>query len=206
LGGSPLRLSARRAGRLEASVPGIRVIGGTARGRKLQMAPGAGTRPISDRAKESLFNLLGADIVSAEVLDLFAGTGSVGIEAISRGASRAVFVESDRLAVNTIQANLKTVGFAERGRVLRADVFIYLRNQPKAGFDFIHVAPPQYHNLWAETIASIDARPDWVNPDGVVVAQIDPREFKELPLSTLQLVDQRTYGSTLLAFYERPGA
>ena len=169
------------------------------------MVPGTGTRPISDRAKESLFNLLGADIISAEVLDLFAGTGSVGIEALSRGASRAIFVERDRQAVNTIQSNLKTVGFAERGRVLRADVFIYLRNQPKTGFDFIHVAPPQYHNLWAEAVAAIDARPDWVNPDGVVVAQIDPRELKELPLTTLQLVDQRTYGTTLLAFYERPG-
>ncbi len=170
------------------------------------MVPGEGTRPISDRAKESLFNLLGGDIESAEVLDLFAGTGSVGIEALSRGARRATFVESDRQAVSIIQANLKTVGFAERGRVLRADVFIYLRNQPQAGFDFIHIAPPQYHNLWAEALAAIDARPEWVNPDGVVVAQIDPREFKPLALSHLQPVDERRYGSTLLAIYERPGA
>ena len=66
------------------------------------------------------------------------------------------------------------------GLVLRADVFIYLRNTPKAAFDYIHIAPPQYHNLWAETLAAIDARPDWVNPDGVVVAQIDPLEFSEL--------------------------
>ena len=186
-------------------MPGLRIIGGSARGRKLQMVPGEGTRPISDRAKESLFNLLGADIESAAVLDLFAGTGSVGIEALSRGASKATFVESDRQAVNIIQANLKTVGFAERGRVLRADVFIYLRNTPNAGFDFIHIAPPQYHNLWAEALAAIDARPNWVNPDGVVVAQIDPREFSELPLTNLTLVDQRRYGSTLLALYERPG-
>jgi len=186
-------------------MPGPRIIGGSARGRRLQMVPGSGTRPISDRAKESLFNILGADIQAAEVLDLFAGTGGVGIEALSRGASRATFVEADRLAVNIIQANLKTVGFAERGRVLRSDVFIYLRNTPKNGFDFIHVAPPQYHNLWAETVTAIDGRPDWVNPDGVVVAQIDPREFSELALTNLALVDQRRYGSTLLAFYERPG-
>jgi|SRR5579859_104472 len=187
-------------------MPGIRVIGGTAKGRKLQMVPGSGTRPISDRAKESLFNLLGSDIESAEVLDLFAGTGSVGIEALSRGASHATFVESDRLALNTIQANLKAAGFAERGRALRADVFIYLRNQPKQGFDFIHVAPPQYHNYWAETLKALDARPGWVNPDGVVVAQIDPREYQALPLQELEQVDQRRYGSTLLVFYERHGA
>ena len=85
---------------------GLRVIGGTAKGRKLLMVPGSGTRPISDRAKESLFNLLGSAVESAEVLDLFAGTGGVGIEALSRGASRATFVESDRHAINTIQANL----------------------------------------------------------------------------------------------------
>ena len=121
------------AGR-EARLTGLRVIGGTAKGRKLLMVPGSATRPISDRAKESLFNLLGSDIELAEVLDLFAGTGGVGIEALSRGASRATFVESDRQAVNTIQANLKSVGLAERGRVLRADVFIYLRNEPKQGF------------------------------------------------------------------------
>jgi 16S rRNA (guanine(966)-N(2))-methyltransferase RsmD len=191
--------------RREGGVAGLRIIGGSARGRKLLMVPGRGTRPISDRAKESLFNILADDVLEAEVLDLFAGTGSVGIEALSRGASRAVFVESDRLAVNTIQTNLKTTGFAERGRVLRSDVFIYLRNQPKTGFDLIHVAPPQYHNLWAETVAAVEARPEWLNPDGVLVAQIDPREFKELPLTNLHWVDSRTYGSTLLAFYERPG-
>ncbi len=184
---------------------GLRVIGGTAKGRKLLMVPGSGTRPISDRAKESLFNLLGSDIESSEVLDLFAGTGGVGIEALSRGASRATFVESDRQAVNTIQANLKSVGLAERGRVLRADVFIYLRNEPKQGFDYIHIAPPQYHNLWAESLAALDARPGWVNPDGVVVAQIDPREFQALSLSQLELVDRRRYGNTMLCFYERPG-
>ena len=186
-------------------MPGLRVIGGSAKGRKLLMVPGSGTRPISDRAKESLFNLLGTDMEQAEVLDLFAGTGSVGIEALSRGASRATFIESDRQAVNTIQSNLRAVGFGERGRVLRADVFIYLRNDPRQGYDFIHVAPPQYHNLWAETLAALDARPNWVNPDGVVVAQIDPREFQELPLNVLQLADQRKYGSTMLCFYERPG-
>ena len=85
-------------------------------------------------------------------------------------------------------------------------LFIYLRNTPNAGFDFIHIAPPQYHNLWAEALATIDARPNWVNPDGVVVAQIDPREFSALALTNLTLVDQRRYGSTLLAFYERPGS
>jgi 16S rRNA (guanine(966)-N(2))-methyltransferase RsmD len=186
-------------------MPGLRVIAGSAKGRRLQMVPGEGTRPISDRAKQALFNLLAGEVVGSSVLDLFAGTGSVGIEALSRGAQRATFVERDRLAVNTIQANLRTTGFESRARVLRSDVFIYLRNDPAAGFDFIHVAPPQYQKLWSDVLAALDARPAWVNPDGVVVAQIDPREFEPLPLQNLTLVDQRRYGNTLLCFYEHPG-
>jgi 16S rRNA (guanine(966)-N(2))-methyltransferase RsmD len=186
-------------------MPGPRVIAGSAKGRRLQMVPGEGTRPISDRAKQALFNLLAAEVVGAAVLDLFAGTGSVGIEALSRGALRATFVERDRLAVNTIQANLRVTGFESRARVVRSDVFIFLRNDPTAGFDYIHVAPPQYQKLWSDVLRALDARPAWVNPDGVVVTQIDPREFEPLPLQNLTLVDQRRYGNTLLCFYERPG-
>jgi 16S rRNA (guanine(966)-N(2))-methyltransferase RsmD len=186
-------------------MPGIRVIAGAAKGRRLQMVPGEGTRPISDRAKQALFNVLGAHVVGAAVLDLFAGTGSVGIEALSRGAVHATFVERDRLAVNTIQANLRATGFEGRARVVRSDVFIYLRNNPTAGFDYIHVAPPQYQALWAEVMRALDVRPDWVNLDGLVVAQIDPREFEPLALQNLALIDERRYGNTLLCFFERPG-
>lgn len=186
-------------------MPGIRIIGGTAKGRRLALVPGEGTRPISDRAKESLFNLLAGDLEQATVLDLFAGTGSVGIEALSRGAQKAVFIESDREAVKTIEANLRHVGFERQAKVLRADVFIYLRNDPKEGFDYIHVAPPQYKGLWVQALAVLDARPAWVNPDGVVVAQIDPKEYTPQTLQNLTLVDERKYGTTLLLFYERPG-
>ncbi len=185
---------------------GLRVIAGTAKGRRLAMAPGDGTRPISDRAKQALFNVLGAHIEGAAVLDLFAGTGSVGIEALSRGAASATFVERDRLAVGTVQANLSVTGLGERAKVVRSDVFIFLRNEPRAGFDYIHIAPPQYKDLWIEALTALDARPAWVNPDGLVVAQIDPLEHKPLPLQHLNLVDERRYGNTLLCFYERPGA
>jgi 16S rRNA (guanine(966)-N(2))-methyltransferase RsmD len=184
---------------------GIRVIAGTAKGRRLQMVPGSGTRPISDRAKQALFNVLGDQVDGAAVLDLFAGTGSVGVEALSRGAASATFVEKDRLAVATVQANLRTTGFAGRARVVRSDVFIFLRNEPRTGFDYIHIAPPQYHGLWIDTVAALEARPAWVNPDGLVVAQIDPLEFKELPLEHLKLIERRRYGNTLLCYYERPG-
>ncbi len=184
---------------------GIRVIAGTATGRRLQLVPGNGTRPISDRAKQALFNVLGDQIEGAAVLDLFAGTGSVGIEALSRGAASATFIERDRLVVETVQANLKVTGLGDRARVVRSDVFIYLRNDPKSGYDYIHIAPPQYKEMWIEAMNALDARPAWVNPDGLVVAQIDPLEFKPLPLQHLNLIDERRYGNTFLAFYERPG-
>jgi 16S rRNA (guanine966-N2)-methyltransferase len=184
-------------------MPGLRVIAGTAKGRKLRMPPGEGTRPVMDRVKEAIFDILGEDVAESAFLDLFAGSGSVGIEALSRGAARATFVESDAGAVRTIQANLTTTGFNAQARVVRSDVFIFLRNEPREGFDFAYVAPPQYHHLWVETLNILDARPAWINPDGQVIVQIDPREFAEHPLRHFALVDRRKYGNTLVCFYER---
>ena len=182
---------------------GLRVIAGAAKGRKLKMPPGEGTRPVMDRVKEAVFNILADDIVEAAFLDLFAGSGSVGIEALSRGAARATFVESNASAVRTIQANLAVTGLATQARVVRSDVFIYLHNDPREGFDFIYIAPPQYHNLWAETLQALDERPGWVNPDGAAIVQIDRHEFAELALKHFVLADQRKYGNTLMCFYER---
>src|SRR2546430_635565 len=100
----------------------MRVIAGTAKGRQLKLVPGEGTRPIMDRVKEALFNILGDSIDGATFLDLFAGTGSVGIEALSRGAEYAVFVENGRLAVKTIAENLKMTRLEDQARIVRQDV------------------------------------------------------------------------------------
>lgn len=169
------------------------------------MVPGETTRPISDRVKESLFDILGPTIEGGSFLDLFAGTGSVGIEALSRGCERVWLVESHPRALETIEANLALVGYAEVAHVERADVYQVLRNAPPLGFDIVYVAPPQYHGLWASCLKMLDECPAWVNPDGWVVAQIDPREYEELDLAVLKEFDQRTYGNTRLVFYERPG-
>jgi 16S rRNA (guanine(966)-N(2))-methyltransferase RsmD len=181
----------------------MRVISGSAKGRKLRAVPGEGTRPIGDRVKEALFDILAGDVVGADVLDLFAGTGGVGIEALSRGARHAVFVESGRDALATIQANLRATGLASRAEVIRTDVFVYLANDPRQSFHIIYIAPPQYEGLWARTLRAIDARPGWLAEDGVAIAQIHPKEYEPLALSNLELVDQRRYGSTILCFYER---
>jgi 16S rRNA (guanine(966)-N(2))-methyltransferase RsmD len=182
----------------------IRVIGGSAKGRRLKVVPGSGTRPIMDRVKEALFNILGESVPDALFLDLFAGTGGVGIEALSRGADFATFVEVDKVAARIITENLETAGLAELGEVIRADVFDFLRRPPVNAYEIVYIAPPQYHGIWAETLLLLDKNVGHVAPDGVVVVQIDPSEKTELALSVLRPFDERVYGSTLLWFFEHP--
>jgi len=183
----------------------MRVIAGTVKGRQLKRVPGAGTRPIMDRVKEALFSILGENIRGASFLDLYAGTGSVGIEALSRGAEYAVFVETARAALKTIEENLKITGLADYAQVVRQDVRDYLRQEPSATFEFVYIAPPQYHNLWRDTLTLLDSHPEHLALDGTTVVQIDPQEKQAVTLSTLVAVDERRYGNTLLWFFERPG-
>jgi len=178
----------------------MRVISGTAKGRKLKAVPGDATRPVTDRVKEAVFDIVGANVRDARFLDLFAGTGGVGIEALSRGAREAVFVEKERLAVDTICYNLEHTRLSARARVVRADVFAFLRGQPEA-FEYIYVAPPQYKDLWLDVLRALDAQPAWLAADGEIVVQIDPREDREVGLDRFEPIDRRRYGSTLVVFY-----
>ena len=182
---------------------GIRVISGTARGRRLKRVAGSGTRPISDRAKEALFNIIGHHVIDATILDLFGGTGSVGVEALSRGATRAVFLDTDRKAIDTIRNNLELTGFSNRSEVLQKDALSYLDKTSQESFDFVYVAPPQYQGLWFQALLRVDRFPDWVNCDGWVIAQIHPSEFSELALRRLALFDRRRYGNTMLCFFSK---
>ena len=177
----------------------MRVIAGTAKGKTLKMVPGKGTRPITDRVKESLFNILGGRVLDCRFLDLFAGTGSVGIEALSRGAELAVFVEKASKAIKVIHANLRSTDLAEWAEVRHTDAFDYVARADEQ-FDIIYVAPPQYKRLWADALLALDQRP-LLFEGGLVVAQIFPKEFETLPLQRLALAEQRKYGSTLLCFY-----
>ena len=184
----------------------MRVISGSARGVRLKRVRGDSTRPIMDRVKESLFNILGK--VDGECwLDLFAGTGQVGIEALSRGAAEAVFVDKVRLAIQTVQANLKATNLSQKAYVVQADAFDYLQRvaQERNGrFHLIYVAPPQYLSLWQKVMAVLDERPSaWLASGGIVVVQIDPKEYEPLTLQSLNLYDSRTYGNTQLCFYEQ---
>ncbi len=181
---------------------GLRVIGGAARGRRLKDVPGDSTRPITDRAKESLFNILGADVQGAAMLDLFGGTGSVGIEALSRGAAFVRFIDLNRQAFETIKANLAVADVSKQAEVLKQDAFHHLQGAPDRAFDYVFVAPPQYKDMWKRALLLLDQQPAWLAEDAWVIVQIHPVEYEALTLQKLEEFDQRTYGSVLFAFYQ----
>ena len=179
----------------------MRVISGSAKGRKLFSVPGAGTRPITARVKTALYNILGPQIVDSVVLDLFAGTGSVGIEALSRGAGSVVFVERARKAIVTLRRNLEITRLGDRAEIVFMDAFRYVEQaRDTARFDYVYVAPPQYKQLWAKMLLAIDDR-GLLSADGVAIVQMHPKEFAKIALRNLRLIDERNYGSSMLKFY-----
>lgn len=179
----------------------MRVITGKAKGRKLMMVPGAGTRPITDRAKEALFSIMGNWIEETRVLDLFGGTGGVGIESLSRGATWVDFIDLSHQAVETIRANLRHCGFERQASVTRLDSFAWLQRYHGAPYDLIYVAPPQYQGMWLKALTLIDGKPELLAKNGSVIVQIHPREETPVMLARLVEYDRRRYGSVLLLFY-----
>ncbi len=180
-----------------------RIISGKARGTRLKMVPGDITRPITDMVKEALFNILGMDIYGATFLDMFGGTGSVGIEALSRGANFCRFIDLHRAAVQTIRANLELTHLQERAQVLQGDAFTLLSRPADRKFDYIFIAPPQYKGMWEKALVVVDQHMDWLSEDGWVIVQIDPVEYSPQSLENLEEFEQRRYGNTMLIFYER---
>lgn len=181
----------------------LRVIAGKAKGRKLKSVPGDTTRPITDRVKEALFNILAGDVVDSHWWDLFAGTGAVGIEALSRGASFVRFSDMNRAPIETITFNVEHCGFKSQAEIRRADAFAFLSSSPDRKFEYIYIAPPQYQDMWEKALELVDENLEWLSEDGWVIAQIDPKEYKPLVLENLEEFEQRKYGTTLLVFYER---
>jgi 16S rRNA (guanine(966)-N(2))-methyltransferase RsmD len=165
--------------------------------------PGDTTRPITDRAKEALFSILAPDLPGSSFLDLFAGTGSVGIEALSRGAAFVRFVDQSRQAVETVRANLKSSGLDSGGEAMRTDSFSMLERPADRTFDTVFIAPPQYKGLWKRALLSLDAHPQWLTEDAWVIVQVHTVEYEPVSLQNLTEIDQRRYGSVQFVFYER---
>lgn len=183
-----------------------RIVGGTARGRRLSV-PARGTRPTSDRAREALFNSLAAlvDLDGAHLLDLYAGSGAVGLEGLSRGAAAAVFVESDRGAGDVVRANLAALGLPG-GRLDRRPVAAVLvaGPPPEAPFDVVFADPP-YALDEDDLTAVLDALavPGWLAPDAVVVVERSARSPQPRWPGAMEGTRHRRYGEGAL-WYGRP--
>lgn len=183
-----------------------RVIAGAARGTRL-LAPGPGTRPLGDRVKEALFAILEADLRGARVLDLFAGSGAGGIEAMSRGAAAAVFVESDPVAARVIAENLRRVHVEERASVVSAEAIGYLKMRAAVDgpFDLVLVDPPYAEpQLLEAALASLAADADKIlSARAWVVAKHFWRTPPPPAFGLLASVRTRRFGETALTFYRR---
>jgi 16S rRNA (guanine966-N2)-methyltransferase len=175
----------------------MRIIAGTHRGRRIASPKGARTRPTSDRVREALFDLVGP-VDGASVLDLYAGSGALGLEALSRGAARCVFAETDPAACRVIRRNLEQLGLVG-GRVVQRDAVALLRGERAAGtqHDLVLADPP--YERWAEVEQWLATELSAVvAPSGLVVVETSARSEPRLPLD---LVTSRRYGSARLTVF-----
>ena len=179
----------------------MRVITGTARGIQLKTPDGMTTRPTSDRVKEAMFSIIHFEIPGASVLDLFGGTGQLGIEALSRGAKKAVFVDAGEPACKIIRENLKRTKMEQQGSVVRSDYLDYLKRCRKK-FDIILLDPP-YAEVFLENALKKITEIDILSSGGIIVAERPVG--KELPweFEGFQRSKDYKYGNTLLTIYRK---
>lgn len=183
-----------------------RVIAGAAGGRRIRSLPGRETRPTADRVKEALFNILGERVGGGRVLDLFAGTGNLGIESLSRGARRAVFVDRDARSARLIRENLAELGLGGRAEVLALEAQAAVTRLSAAGeaFDLVFLDPPYGQGLLPPLLVAL-AGTGVLAPGALVVAEHSRRDELPEAAGRLVLTDRRRYGDTLLSFYGAPG-
>ena len=185
-------------------VAGVRVITGIAKGYRLESVKGLKTRPTSDRVKESLFSILGDKAAAGMFLDLYAGSGAIGIEALSRGAPAAVFVDYSRAAVQVIRRNLERVGLAELAEVHKADVerAISLFARRKLDFGCIFLDPPYLSGRAQAALAAID-RSNLAGPETLVIVEHAKQEKLPERVGNLELCRVQSYGDTEISFFVR---
>ena len=187
----------------------MRIVAGRHRGRALQAPPGDAVRPTSDRAREALFNILahgrfgnggdGPAYAGASVLDAFAGTGALGLEALSRGAAEAFFLESDRAALAVLRRNVEALGETARARIVPADATNPPRAQKPCGLVFLD--PPYRGGLAQPALAALAAA-GWIAPDALCVVEAAAKE-DFAPVAGFDRLDDRTYGAARLIFLRR---
>lgn len=185
----------------------MRVISGSARGTNLYSLEGDTTRPTLDRVKESLFNIIQNKLQEAVVLDLFAGSGALGIEALSRGAKRAVFCDQSRKAIQIIKQNIEKTHLQEKAEVVNEDYIKFLSHQDKKEkFDIILIDPPYAKNIATHAIEEI-IKLDLLADNGIIILETDneKREKGQLEKIEINMYDIRKYGRIYLIFLSRKG-
>ncbi|MEG2984036.1 MAG: 16S rRNA (guanine(966)-N(2))-methyltransferase RsmD [Peptostreptococcaceae bacterium] len=180
----------------------MRVISGKARGLKLNAPKNEDVRPTTDRVKESLFNIINGYIIDGEVLDLFAGTGSLGIECLSRGADKSVFVDVNRSSIDIVKSNIKKARVDQNSEVINLDyksAIDKLKNTLHK-FDIIFMDPPYYENIFIDALKKVEES-NILKVDGIIVVEHDTKQ--EFPENIGRLVKNKSkkYGNTTLTFY-----
>ena len=162
------------------------------------MPAGSSVRPTSDKVKQALFNILGEKTVDAVLLDLFAGAGGIGIEALSRGAGRVVFVDASRDSLGAVKENLEATGFADRSQVVFAKAESFLK-KPAGPYDIVFLDPPYADEL--QPLLDLITMPGFLKPDAIVIAEHFKKQTSPQTAGTLTLYREAQYGDTVLAFY-----
>lgn len=182
----------------------MRIIAGRARSLPLKTVPGMGTRPTTDRIKETLFNMLQPSLPQAVFLDLFAGSGGIGLEAISRGASRAVFVEQNRKAAACIQENIQFTGFVRESTLLCMDVMSALRQmEQNYRFDLVFMDPP-YNKLLEKQVLEYLKDSRMISEDTLIVAEASlETDFSYLEEYGFELIKMKKYKTNIHAFIQK---
>ncbi len=177
----------------------MRVTGGIGRGQRLKVPSGARVRPTSDKVKQALFNILGERVLDAVFLDLYAGAGGIGIEALSRGAGKVVFVDSSRESLGAVKHNIDQTDFGSRSQVVLSRVETFLR-KPSGPYDIVFLDPPYADEL--QPLLELIAASDVVKPDGLVIAEHFRKQPSPENAGSLSLYREARYGDTVLAFYK----
>lgn len=180
----------------------IRIVAGTRRGATLATPPGPATRPTLGRVRESLFMILTPWLPGARVLDLYAGSGALGLEALSRGAAHAVFVERARPALDALRRNIERLRFADRAEVIAREARAWLAEPPPAPFDLIVLDPPYGHDEAAAALTRLAERSGaWLGDEAVIAAQVGRDDPLAPAYGELARYREQAYAQTRIAFY-----
>ncbi|MEG0855046.1 MAG: 16S rRNA (guanine(966)-N(2))-methyltransferase RsmD [Terrisporobacter sp.] len=181
----------------------MRVISGKVRGLKLNAPKNDDVRPTTDRVKESLFNMINSYMIESDILDLFAGTGSLGIECLSRGASRCIFVDSSKESIGIVKSNIKKARMENESVVLNTDFKSAIKSlaSRNAEFDVIFMDPPYYKNMFSDALSAVDNN-NLLKEDGIILVEHDTKDKFPNSIGRLYKSKDKKYGGTTITFYK----